>query len=70
MLESRTLSQIQLANTLTESDYNTLHSDGTTKFGHKYCGYQISTADRSLTLGLQVCVQACVCSVVIVTLHV
>ena len=62
LLESRTLSQIQLAHTLTESDYNTLHSDGTTKFGHKYCGYQISTAERSLTLGLQVCAQTvCVC---------
>ena len=65
LLESRTLSQIQLAHTLTESDYNTLHSDGTTKFGHEYCGYQ--------TLGLQVCAQTvcvyvcvCVCSVAIV----
>ena len=55
LLESRTLSQIQLAHTLTDTEYNTLHSDGTTKFGHKYCGYQISTAERSLTLGLQVC---------------
>ena len=55
LLESRTLSQIQLAHTLTNTEYNTLHSDGTTKFGHKYCGYQISTAERSLTLGLQVC---------------
>ena len=62
MLESRTLSQIQLTHTLTESDYNTPHSDGTTKFGHIYCGYQISTAERSLTLGLQVCAQTvCVC---------
>ena len=55
LLESCTLSQIQLAHTLTETEYNTLHSDGTTKFGHKYCGYQISTAERSLTLGIQVC---------------
>ena len=55
LLESRSLSQIQLAHTLTDTAYNTLHSDGTTKFGHKYCGYQISTAERSLTLGLQVC---------------
>ena len=55
LLESRTLSQIQLAHTLTETEYNTLHSDGTIKFGHKYCGYQISTAERSLTLGIQVC---------------
>ena len=54
LLESRTLSQIQLAETLTGSEYTTLHSDGTTKFGHKYSGYQISTADKSLTLGLQV----------------
>lgn len=55
LLESRALSQIQLAKTLSESDQcNTLHSDGTTKFGHKYTGYQISTAETALTLGLQV----------------
>ena len=60
LLESRTLSQIQLAQTLTDTEFDTLHSDGTTKFGHKYCGYQISTAERSLTLGLQVYVCVCV----------
>lgn len=55
LLESRALSQIQLVKTLSESDQcNTLHSDGTTKFGHKYTGYQISTAETALTLGLQV----------------
>ena len=73
LLERHCLSQIQLAHTLMDTEYNTLHSDGTTKFGHKYCGYQISTAEKSLTLGLQVCacsMCACTFSVVIVTLHV
>lgn len=54
LLESRALSQVQLAETLANTEYNTLHSDGTTKFGQKYCGYQVSTAETSLTLGLQV----------------
>ena len=68
LLESRALSQIQLAQTLANTEGNTLHSDGTTKFGQKYCGYQISTAERSLTLGLQVHVYT-LCTGVIVTTH-
>ena len=51
LLESRALSQVQLAQTLANTEYNTLHSDGTTKYGQKYCGYQVSTAEMSLTLG-------------------
>ena len=31
LLENRSLSQIQLAHTLTDTVYNILHSDGTTK---------------------------------------
>ena len=33
LLEGRALSQIQLAETLSVTENNTLHSDGTTKFG-------------------------------------
>ena len=51
LLEARALSQIQLAETLTVTENNTLHSDGTTKFGQKY---QISTNDKALTLGVRV----------------
>ena len=52
--EARALSQIQLAETLLVTKNNTLHSDGTTKFGQKYTSYQISTNDKALTLGVQV----------------
>lgn len=55
LLEGRVLSQIQLAETLTASENNTLHSDGTTKFGHKYSSFQVSMDDKSMTLGIQVC---------------
>ena len=54
LIESRSLCEIQLAEALTDSTYNTLHSDGTSKFGHKYTGFQVSTMEGSLSLGLQV----------------
>ena len=54
LIESRSLCQIQLAEALTDSTNNTLHSDGTSKFGHKYTGFQVSTLEGSLSLGLQV----------------
>lgn len=54
LIESRTLSHMQIAEALTTTSNNTLHSDGTTKFGHKYQSYQVTTSEGSLTLGLQV----------------
>ena len=54
LIESRSLCQIQLAEALTDSTYNTLHSDGTSKFGHKYTGFQVSTLEGSHSRGLQV----------------
>ena len=57
LLEGRVLSQIQLVETLTARENLTLHSDGTTKFGHKYSSYQVSTDDKSMTLGVQVCMR-------------
>ena len=54
MIESRSLAHMQLAETLVQAPNSTLHSDGTTKFGHKYISYQVSTAEGSLSLGLQV----------------
>ena len=33
-------------------NHHTLHSDGTTKFGHKYLGYQFSTVHDTYTLGM------------------
>ena len=53
LAEARALSHMQLAEVLAESTDNTLHSDGTTKFGHKFSGYQISTAENSYSLGLR-----------------
>ena len=60
LLEARALSQIQLAETLSVTEDNTLHSDGTTKFGQKYTSYQISTNDKALTLGVQVLDDKCI----------
>ena len=54
LIESRSLAHTQIADVLTASTNNTLHSDGTTKYGHKYQSYQVSTENGSLTLGLQV----------------
>ena len=54
LIESRSLCQIQLVEALTDSSYNTLHSDGTSKFGHKYTGFQVTTLEGSLSLGLKV----------------
>ena len=53
LIESRCISQVQLAEVLSVPSYNTLHTDGTTKFGHKYNGYQVSTNEGFLTLGIQ-----------------
>ena len=36
LIESRALAKTQLTDALTSNSNNTLHSDGTTKFGHKY----------------------------------
>lgn len=54
LIESRSLAHMQLAETLVHAPDSTLHSDGTSKFGHKYVSYQVSTANGSLSLGLQV----------------
>ena len=54
LIESRALAKTQLTDALTSNSNNTLHSDGTTKFGHKYQSYQVATDAGSLTLGLEV----------------
>ena len=53
LIEARALSQLQLAEQLTTTECTTLHSDGTSKFGHHYMGYQVSTEKGTFTLGLQ-----------------
>jgi len=52
LIQARALSQMQLAEVLTQEDYHTLHSDGTTKFGHKYLAYQVTIEHETYTLGM------------------
>ena len=55
LLEARALSQIQLAEALTVTENNTLHSDGTTKFGQKYSKPKCSRDQLKVMLLSQVC---------------
>ncbi len=62
LIESRAVAHVQLAEELSTIPINphTLHSDGTTKFGHKYVGYQVSTENnQSYSLGLRETVSGC-----------
>ena len=59
LIESRSLSHLQLAEVLTTTSNNTLHSDGTTKFNHKFQSYQVATEEGAVSLGLQVCSYVC-----------
>lgn len=54
IIESRSLAQMQVAEALLQAPNATLHSDGTSKFGHKYMSYQVSTTEETLSIGLQV----------------
>ena len=57
IIESRSLAHVQLADVLTHCENNTLHSDGTSKFGHKYTSFQATTTEGSYSLGIQVCLK-------------
>lgn len=52
LVEARTVSHVQLAEQMPGEQFTTLHTDGTTKFGHKYGSYQVSTETSCYTLGL------------------
>jgi len=52
MVEARSVSHLQLAEMVPKHVTNTLHSDGTTKFGIKYGGLQVTTVDSSYILCL------------------
>ena len=56
LVESRSLAHIQLADVLTKTKHNTLHTDGTSKFGHKYTSFQVTT---TYSLGMQVHSMSC-----------
>ena len=49
-LEARSLAHLQIAEELPLCSTNTLHSDGTTKFGQKYGGLQVTSQNSSYTL--------------------
>ena len=54
LIESRSLAHVQLADVLTKTEHNTLHADGTSKFGHIYTSFQVTTTESSYSLGMQV----------------
>ena len=46
------ISKLHLGEVLPATAYNTLDTDGTTKFGEKYGSYQVSTTEGSYSLAL------------------
>ena len=60
LIESRSLAHIQLADVLTTTEYNTLHTDGTSKFGHRYTSFQVTTTESTYSLGMQVHTMSCI----------
>ena len=50
--EAGVLSKIQIGELIPMKKFNTLHTDGTTKFGQKFGAYEISTVDGSYSLAL------------------
>ena len=53
LVELKAVSSLHVADALTEGgSFNTLHSDGTTKFGNKYGSYQIASATNVFSVGL------------------
>ena len=52
MVEAQAVSQLQIADSVPSYSTNMLHSDGTTKFGEKYGGLQITTPESCYTLCL------------------
>ena len=52
MLSEKGLAYQQITEVLSEQDNLTLHSDGTSKFGHHYGSFQVSTEGSAYSLGL------------------
>jgi len=52
IVEAGVISKLQLGEGATNNCIQHLHTDGTTKFGEKYGGYQISTTEASYSLAL------------------
>ena len=52
IVEAGVILKPHLGEVLPATAYNTLHTDGTTKFGGKYGSYQVSTTEGSYSLAL------------------
>ena len=52
IVEAGVISKLHLGEVLPTTAYNTLHTDGTTKFGEEYGSYQVSTKEGSYSLAL------------------
>ena len=52
LVEAKAIALMQAGEVATQSQDSTLHTDGTTKFGRKYGGFQVTTDDQSLSLGM------------------
>ncbi len=50
--EMKAIAYQQLSDELVTTEFTTLHSDGTTKFGQHYGSFQISTENSAYALGL------------------
>ncbi len=50
--EAGIISKLQLGEVIPQSAFNTLHTDGTTKFGEKFGAFEISTSECSYSLAL------------------
>ena len=53
LAESPMVAQAHLAEKLASPQYNTLHSDGTTKSGEHYGAVEVSTESRTYTVGIR-----------------
>ena len=52
IVEARSISHFKMSEQIPQHMVNMLHSDGTTKFGEKLGGFQVSTSNSSYTLCL------------------
>ena len=52
VIEAGIVSKLQLSEILPLTEFNTLHTDGTTKYGEKYGAFEVSTTEGSYSLAL------------------
>lgn len=52
LVEAKAIAQMQAAEAMLTSDFNTLHTDGTKRSGHGFGGVQIGTSADQYSLGI------------------